>query len=144
MADQDLQDELPPNPPSDASAVQVSFVQRAKAPFAATSRHIGSGVQGLANLVKLEVVVTTVCFFIPFILWYGDGGKNTQLSSNNSAAGVTIVSSTRKDAYLAFLENWSAGIFSISTRKTSASRRSLPEISTNGTDCFHARNLLAG
>jgi hypothetical protein len=73
MANQDHEGELTPNTPSDASVVQMSFAQRAKAPFAATSQRIGSGVQGLANLVMLEVVLTTVCFFIPFILLYGDG-----------------------------------------------------------------------
>ncbi len=65
MADQDLPGEVILDTPSGASVQKVGFAS-------AASRRIGSGVRGLANLVKLEVVVTTVCFFIPFIVWYGD------------------------------------------------------------------------
>ena len=65
MADQDLPGEVILDTPSDASVQKVGFAS-------AASRRIGSGVRGLANLVKLEVVVTTVCFFVPFIVWYGD------------------------------------------------------------------------
>ena len=49
------------------------LVQRARLKVAAASQGIGSGVRALANLVKFEVVVTVVCFFIPIIVLYGDG-----------------------------------------------------------------------
>jgi hypothetical protein len=58
---------------SEVSSQRVGFVERAAAPFSAASRKIGTAVQGVANLVKLELVVTTICFFIPLILLYGDG-----------------------------------------------------------------------
>lgn len=45
----------------------------AQATPSAASARISSGVKGLTNLVKLEVVITILCFFIPFILWFGDG-----------------------------------------------------------------------
>jgi hypothetical protein len=72
MADQDRTGEVITDSHTDASAAKVGLAQRAKAPFSAASVRIDSGVRGLANLVQLELVVTTVCFFIPFIVLYGD------------------------------------------------------------------------
>ena len=65
MADQDLPGEVIPDLPSDASVKKVGLA-------AVASLRIDSGFKGLANLVRLEVVVTFFCFFIPFIVWYGD------------------------------------------------------------------------
>jgi hypothetical protein len=72
MADQHLPDDVIADTASGTSAEKVGFAQRARAPFYAASQRIGSGVRGLAHLVKLEVIVTTVCFFVPLILLYGD------------------------------------------------------------------------
>jgi hypothetical protein len=52
---------------------RARLVQRARLKVAAASQGIDSGVRALANLVKFEVVVTIVCFFIPIIVLYGDG-----------------------------------------------------------------------
>jgi len=51
-----------------------AIAQQATVPFTAASRQIGAGVRGLANFVKLEVVITAVCLFIPLILIVADGG----------------------------------------------------------------------
>jgi len=52
---------------------QAAWVQRAAVPFTATSRKIGAAVDGIAELVKLEVVVAILCLFIPVFVVYGDG-----------------------------------------------------------------------
>ena len=65
MADQHLPGDVTPGTPSVAAAEKVGFAS-------AVSERIGSRVKGLANLVKLELAVTAVCFFIPLIVWYGD------------------------------------------------------------------------
>jgi hypothetical protein len=63
-------------PSSSAGSSQpVGFVQRATAPFSTASRTIGAAVHGVANLVKLEVVVTVICVFIPLILPFGDAWR---------------------------------------------------------------------
>lgn len=51
------------------------MAQKAGVPFSAASRRIDAGIRGLANLVKLEVVLTIVCLFIPVILILGDRGN---------------------------------------------------------------------
>ena len=66
MADQDLPGQVVPDPLPDTSTKKVGLVS-------AAPKKIGTRVEGLANYVKLEVVVTTICFFIPLIVWYGDG-----------------------------------------------------------------------
>ena len=82
MADQDPPGEVIPDPPPKTAAdpppdtpADASLEKSPKKVklAAAASERIGSRVEGLANYVKLEVVVTTVCFFIPLIVWYGDG-----------------------------------------------------------------------
>ncbi|MFC1660111.1 hypothetical protein ACFL3S_01420 [Gemmatimonadota bacterium] len=72
MADPDRPGETIPDTLPDASAEGSGLAQRAMAPFSEASNRIDSGIRGLAHLVKLEVVVTTICIFIPLILLYGD------------------------------------------------------------------------
>ena len=73
MTEQNLPREVISDTPSKTQGEKMGFVQRATVPFTRTSEVIGSGVQGLAGLVKLEVVLTIVCFCIPLIVWIGDG-----------------------------------------------------------------------
>jgi hypothetical protein len=56
-----------PTRPSEAA-------RQAARPFAAVSRGIDAAIQGLAALVRFEVVLTVVCACTPFILILGDGG----------------------------------------------------------------------
>jgi len=72
MADDDHPRGAIPSVSARAQEVKVAPSQPVGTPLAAASALIGSGVRGLAGLVKLEVVVTTICFFIPLIVWWGD------------------------------------------------------------------------
>ncbi len=78
MKDQNIDGKTGGETAAVSEAAQQTLAQRVTAPMSAASRQINSAVHGLAELVKLEVVVSVICCFVPFLLIIGDGGTIRQ------------------------------------------------------------------
>ena len=63
----------PPEAPSDPPKEKTKIGGMIGGPFEMASKGIGTTVTGVADIVKLEVVVSAVCVLIPFLLIAGNG-----------------------------------------------------------------------